>query len=208
MTALTPGDVRMLLDAALDAIEQVLLTGDFADPDVGAVDGVLAAPGATFVTLTRDGALLGCIGTLEAHRPLLVDAAHHAVAAAFSDPRLPALTPSDFRRMDLEVSVLSPLEPIAARDRSDLADAITPGRDGLLVESRRGRATFLPSVWEQLPSVDEFLDALWRKAGWRPGDWPADLRAARYATEKFGDAPPRSLPRCAARPGPVASGDQ
>lgn len=199
MTAtLTPDEVRHLLDASLDAIEQVLLTGDFTEPDVRGVDGALGAPGATFVTLTRDDALLGCIGTLEAYRPLLVDAAHHAVAAAFSDPRLPALTPDDFCRMDLEISVLSPLEPLRVRNRADLVAALTPGRDGLLVESRRGRATFLPSVWEQLPAVDDFLAALWRKAGWRPGDWPTDLRAARYGTVKYGDAPPRSLPRLAA----------
>lgn len=197
-TTLRPDEIRILLDAALDAIEQVLLTGDFTEPDVRTIEGALAAPGATFVTLTREGALLGCIGTLDAFRPLLVDAAHHAVAAAFSDPRLPALTASDYRAMDLEVSVLSRPAPLAVRDRSELAAALVPGRDGVLVESRQGRATFLPSVWEQLPTVDGFLDALWRKAGWRPGEWPSDLHAARYGTEQYRDAPPRSLPRVAA----------
>lgn len=197
-TALGPDDTRRLLDAALDAIEQVLVTGAFTEPAVGDADGALAAPGASFVTLTRAGALLGCIGTLAAYRPLLVDVAHHAVAAAFSDPRLPAITPADFCAMDLEVSVLSPPEPLPVRDRAELTGVLEPGRDGLIVESRRGRATFLPSVWAQLPAGEDFLDALWRKAGWSPGDWPADLRVARYDTVKFGDPPPRSLPRLAA----------
>jgi AmmeMemoRadiSam system protein A len=198
VATLTPADERALLDAALDAIERVLVTGSAAEPDLRGVADVLAEPGATFVTLTRLGALLGCIGTLRAHRPLVVDVAGHAVAAAFADPRLPAITPDDYRAMDLKVSVLGPLEPLAVRDPAELGAAITPGRDGLLVEARRGRATFLPSVWEQLPDLDGFLAALWRKAGWRPGAWPADLRAWRYRTREFGDAPPRSLPRVAA----------
>lgn len=197
-TALRPAEIRRLLDTALDAIEQVLVTGRFTAPEIREGDGALAVPGATFVTLTREGALLGCIGTLTAYRPLLVDVAHHAVAAAFSDPRLPAITPDDFCRMDLEVSVLSTPEPLLVRDRAELVGALERDRDGLIVESRRGRATFLPSVWAQLPEADEFLDALWRKAGWSPGDWPADLQVARYGTVKFGDSPPRSLPRLAA----------
>jgi uncharacterized protein len=192
---LTAIEERALLDAALDAIEQVLTTGRFSERDLRGVRGPLADPGATFVTLTRDGALLGCIGTLTACRPLLVDVARHAVAAAFSDPRLPAITPADYCAMDLKVSVLTPLEPIPARDVDELAGALVPGRDGLLVESAHGQATFLPSVWEQLPEVGDFLAALGRKAGWRPGAWPIDLRASRYRTVEFGYAPPRTLPR-------------
>jgi uncharacterized protein len=197
VVALTATDERALLDAALGAIEQVLTTGSAAEPDLRGVTGVLAEPGATFVTLTRQGALLGCIGTLHPHRPLLVDVAAHAVAAAFADPRLPAITPDDYCAMDLKVSVLSPLAPLAVRDLAELTAALTPGRDGILAASRRDQATFLPSVWAQLPDPDGFLTALWRKAGWRPGTWPADLRVSRYRTREFGDAPPRSLPRVA-----------
>jgi AmmeMemoRadiSam system protein A len=191
---LTATEERTLLDSALGAIEQVLTTGAFVEPDVRGVGGVLAEPGATFVTLARDGALLGCIGTLSAYRPLMVDAAHHAVAAAFSDPRLPPISTADYRRMDLKVSVLSPPEPVAVRGLMHLASVVEPGRDGVLVESRHGHATFLPSVWEQLPDVDDFLDALWRKAGWQPRTWPTDLRASIYRTVEIGDAAPRSLP--------------
>ncbi len=200
VTRLTPHEQRAVLDAGLDAIEQVLPAGRFVEPDLRGVTRPLAEPGATFVTLTRDGSLLGCIGTLTAHRPLLVDAARHAVAAAFSDPRLPAITPADFRAMDLKVSVLTPLEPLAARDAAELTAALRPGRDGLLVEARNGQATFLPSVWEQLPDVTDFLAALWRKAGWPLGTWPPGLRASRYRTTEFGDAPPRALPRSGADP--------
>jgi AmmeMemoRadiSam system protein A len=196
---LSPADEATLLTVGLDAVAQVLGTGRFDPPAPDAFVGPLAEPGASFVTLTRDGALLGCIGTLTAHRALVVDVAHHAVAAGFADPRLPPITVDDYRAMEMKVSVLTPPEPMSVGDLPDLVRSVEPGRDGLLVESRSGHATFLPSVWEQLPDPVRFLDALWHKAGWRPGFWPADLRASRYRTHEITDTAPRPVP------GPLSS---
>ncbi len=184
-------DRRALLDLAVAAI-RARLEGRRAVVDHALLSPALVAPGASFVTLREGERLLGCIGTIQPTDPLADDVAHNAQQAAFADPRLPSLTPAEFAVMEVKVSVLSPLEPLAVRSPGELAAAIVPGADGLLLDSRRARGTFLPSVWEQLREVDDFLAHLWRKAGLRPFDWPADLQVLRYRTLEFGDAGPRA----------------
>jgi AmmeMemoRadiSam system protein A len=181
----------VLLDAAIEAVRTTLATGRRVDPPLAGLPDAAIADGASFVTLRRGERLLGCIGTIEPVRPLVVDIAHNAIAAAFDDPRLPPLTRDDFMRMSLKVSVLSPLEPLAVDDLADLRARVSPGVDGLLVAAGHHRGTFLPSVWDQVPDADAFLEALWRKAGWAPGRWPADLAVWRYRTDEFGDEGPR-----------------
>lgn len=177
----------LLVGVAREAVRAGLSGDGSGLPDLRSVPAPLREPGASFVTLRRRGELLGCIGSMEPHRPLVVDVAHNAAAAAFADPRLPAVTWEDYAEMQVKVSVLGPLETLPVRSRAELAAAVEPGVDGLLVTSRRHRGTFLPSVWEQIPDRGEFLDLLWRKAGMRPGDWPADLVVHRYRTDEFGD---------------------
>jgi len=142
-------------------------------------------PGASFVTLRRGGALRGCIGTLEPTRPLAVDVAHNAVAAATRDPRFPPVRPEEEPELTVKIAVLTPPEPLPVRSRAELAAAVRPGEDGLLIEVDGHRGTFLPAVWEQLPDVAAFPDQLWLKAVLRPGTWPEGLRVCRYRTEDF-----------------------
>ncbi len=108
-----------------------------------------------------------------------------ARSAAFADPRLPALRWEDLPRLAIEVSILSPFEPIAARSRGELLAALRPGTDGLLVAAGPHRAVFLPDVWDQLPDPDDFVDHLFRKGGLVPGTWPSNLTAHRFTTEHF-----------------------
>ncbi|MFN8039822.1 MAG: AmmeMemoRadiSam system protein A [Acidimicrobiales bacterium] len=183
-------DRRALLDLAVTAI-RARLEGQRLQIDHARLSPTLAAPGASFVTLREGDRLLGCIGTIQPTDPLADDVAHNAEQAAFADPRLPALTPTEFEVMEVKVSVLSPLERLAVRSPAELAAVVVPGADGLLLDSRRAHGTFLPSVWEQLPSVDDFLHHLWRKAGLRPFAWPDDLQVLRYRTLEFGDPGPR-----------------
>lgn len=146
--------------------------------------GALAAPGASFVTLHRnDGALRGCIGSIEARRPLATDVAANARAAALEDSRFEPVDVGELAELMLEVSVLSPLTPLAAASRAELLAALRRGVDGLLLEAGARRATFLPSVWEQLPEAERFLAQLERKAGLPVGGWPRGLRVFRYTTE-------------------------
>lgn len=139
-----------------------------------------AAPGASFVTLTRSGALRGCVGSLEAHRPLARDVAHNAFAAAFHDLRFAPLVRDELAELEVRVSVLGPLERLAPTSEAELLAALRPGVDGLVLAEGARRATFLPAVWDQLPEPRRFLEALRCKAGLPPDYWSGTLEVHRY----------------------------
>src|SRR6185436_6796016 len=109
--------------------------------------------GATFITLTRDGRLRGCIGSLEAARPLGEDVAQNALAAAFRDPRFAPITAAEWPRCSVEVSLLSQPKPIRFADEADLLGQVKPGEDGLILQCDGRRSTFLPQVWEAIPDT-------------------------------------------------------
>ena len=145
----------------------------------------LAVPGATFVTLFLRDALRGCIGTLEARRPLGVDVRVNATAAAFRDPRFPALQHSEFDGLAIEVSLLSAAERLHFADEEDLLARLQPGVDGVVLEYTGRRATFLPQVWATLPRPRDFLAELKLKAGMPADFWTADINAFRYGVTKW-----------------------
>ena len=130
--------------------------------------------------------LRGCIGTLEACRPLAEDVSRNAWAAAFRDPRFPPLQESELAGLDIHISVLSEAEPVTFGSEQDLLGRIRPGVDGLILEERSARGTFLPSVWESLPEPEQFLAHLKLKAGLPADYWSASVRMWRYTTQSFG----------------------
>jgi AmmeMemoRadiSam system protein A len=148
----------------------------------------LQAHGASFVTLTRCGELRGCIGTLEAHRPLADDVRENAVAAAFHDPRFAPLSRAEFDAIRVEVSLLSPAEPLGAASERDALASLRPHVDGVVFEFGHYRSTFLPQVWEQLPDPVDFLAQLKRKAGLSMNFWDAGVRLSRYTVSKWKEA--------------------
>jgi len=141
--------------------------------------------GACFVTLTQHGQLRGCIGTLEARRPLLADVKANAVAAALQDPRFRPLAASELVHTEIEVSLLSPMQAITFESESHALDQLQPGVHGVVLEFERYRSTFLPQVWEQLPSAVEFMAHLKRKAGLPPNFWAPGLRLQRYTVSQW-----------------------
>ena len=147
--------------------------------------GWMREPGASFVTLTRQGELRGCVGTLEAHRSLWLDVRENAVAAAFHDPRFMPLSRAEFDDVRVEVSLLSATQPIEARDEAGALSALRPNVDGVVFEYRHFRSTFLPQVWEQLPEPAEFLAHLKRKAGLPMDFWAEQVRLSRYTVTKW-----------------------
>ncbi len=140
---------------------------------------------ATFVTLNINKTLRGCIGTLTPYRALVDDIAHNAWAAAFSDPRFPALSEAEFVRLDYHLSILSDTTAMQFSSEADLLAQIRPGIDGLVLSDGYYKGTFLPSVWEQLPTVTEFLQQLKRKAGLAADHWSDTLQVSRYTVESF-----------------------
>lgn len=174
-----------LLAHARHAIESLFRSHDGQPlPDAPFLD----EPGATFVTLRLDGALRGCIGTLEPERTLRDDVAHNARAAALHDPRFEPLREAELVGLSIEVSLLSAPEPLTFAGEADLQRQLGARRDGVVLEYGRHRATFLPQVWEQLPDPDDFLRQLKAKAGLPPDFWSAQLRVSSYAVEKWSEA--------------------
>jgi len=145
----------------------------------------LQEPGASFVTLTQNGQLRGCIGSLAAHRPLGDDVRANAVAAALRDPRFPALTAAEWERIQVEVSVLSPMQPLAFNSEAEALAQLRPHLDGVVLEYGSHRGTFLPQVWEQLPTPKEFMAHLKSKAGLPASFWADGVRLQRYTVDKW-----------------------
>ncbi len=144
--------------------------------------------GAAFVTLRfASGRLQGCIGTLEAQRSLADDVRRNALAAAFEDPRARPLTLSDLSDLDVEVSLLSPLEPVEFHDEASALAALRPGVDGLVLSALGRRGTFLPQMWRELREPRTFLCELKQKAGLSPRFWSDDLRLYRYTVDPHVD---------------------
>ena len=147
----------------------------------------LHEPGATFVTLRQAGQLRGCIGSLEPRRLLVQDVKANAVGAAFRDPRFRPLELEELDRTRVEVSLLSPLEPIPFQEESQALAQLEPGVHGVTFEYGYHRSTFLPQVWEDLPDVHEFIAHLKQKAGLPPDFWDAEVKLARYTVSKWGE---------------------
>ena len=172
--------------ATLIAIARAAIAGgpDAATEPV-AREPWLREPGASFVTLRLDGELRGCIGSVQARRPLGEDVAHNGRAAAYRDPRFPPVTPAERERLQVEVSVLSEREPMEVASEDEAVAMLRPGIDGVYFEFHDLASTFLPQVWEGLPQPREFLGELRRKAGLPPRFWHPDVRLSRYTVEKF-----------------------
>lgn len=147
--------------------------------------GWLEEPGATFVTLTLQGQLRGCIGSLEAYRPLIDDVQRNAVSSAFRDPRFPPLSKEEFADAIIDVSLLSKPELLRFNSEDDALAQLTPGRDGVIIEYGSNRATYLPQVWAQLADPHEFISRLKQKAGIPENFWSDDIRILRYTVQKW-----------------------
>lgn len=186
--ALTAAELSILVEVAEEAVGNAVAGGRRWTPDPTVYPTALRRPGAVFVTLRRGGQLRGCIGTLEAEEPLVVAVADRARAAALADPRFLPVEPPELADLELSVSVLSEPEEFPVGSWTELHEALRPGIDGLVVEAGYHRATFLPSVWDELPDRAAFLDALWRKAGMAARAWPPGIRISRYTAQHAGAA--------------------
>jgi AmmeMemoRadiSam system protein A len=182
-------DGRRLAQLARAAIAEVLggpvcqgiTTSDF--------DGPLDSPGMSFVTLTLDGRLRGCIGSLSPSESLVEGILDHARAAAFQDTRFDPVRQDELERLAVEVSLLSPLRVLTCSSEEDLLRQLRPGVDGLVLDLDGRRALFLPQVWKELPEPRAFLAALKRKAGWPAGSWSSRTRAWTFTVEAWCDEP-------------------
>jgi MEMO1 family protein len=186
---LTCGDAEVLLDLAQEAIR----AGLSATPESVGAHGPRRAPlpaalleaSGVFVTIEVDGALNGCIGTMEPVEPLATAVPRLAAGAAFRDPRLPPLSARDWPGLRIKISLLSPLRPVPAASESDVVGGLRVGIDGLVLAEGGRRATFLPTMWRMLAEPADFVHHLLTKAGIPQGTWPAGMEAWTYTTTEL-----------------------
>ena len=169
--SLTSQQRSTLLRLAREAVEHAAAGRPGPSPRLEDCPEALRAPWATFVTLTSNGALRGCIGALQASLPLAEDVVVHARAAAREDFRFHPVRPEETPGIDIEISILSDPAPLEYRDAEDLMARLRPGVDGVILVSGLHRATFLPQVWEKAPHASQFLGMPCEKAGLPPAAW-------------------------------------
>lgn len=147
--------------------------------------GWLEKDGATFVTLTLDDRMRGCIGSMEATRPLIEDVRQNAVAAAFQDPRFAPLTKEEFASVVIDVALLGTHEPIHFSSEQDALAQLNPGRDGVTFAYGAQRATFLPHAWADFRHAQDFLTQLKRQAGLPEDFWSTGIKLSRFSIQRW-----------------------
>ena len=172
-------DRSVLLRVARDAI---VARANGERPPTVPDSGILSQKAAVFVTLHNGEHLRGCIGHLGFDEPFSAVIPHCAIAASSEDPRFPAVTPSEVPNLSIEVSVLTPLEPINGPDDVEV------GRHGLVVESGHRRGLLLPQVateWKW--NAETFLGQTCHKAGLALDAWKHGAKIWRFEAEVFGE---------------------
>jgi AmmeMemoRadiSam system protein A len=176
-------ELALLVDIADDSLVAALTRRPYEPPPLRSLPTPLHRHRGAFVTLHVDGHLNGCIGDVAGRQPLAHAVPRLALAAAFDDPRLPALRAGQYDDLTIEVSVLSPPVPIDAADRAELVTRLRPHEDGVIIGAGNRTGLFLPDVWDQLPDTEDFLDQLWRKARLPASAWPDTI--LRFTTRRL-----------------------
>ena len=177
---------KLLLETARNAIRQKLDKEEILPLVMDEYSPKLQEKGACFITLKKKGVLRGCVGSIEAVQPLIQDVSERAVAAAFEDYRFPPLTLPELDEIRIEISRLTQPCNLSYEDPEDLIAKLRPRIDGVILRYQTRRATFLPQVWEQLPSPELFLNRLCVKMGLDQSVWrSAKLQVETYQVEKF-----------------------
>ncbi len=145
----------------------------------------LFLPRASFITLTIQNELRGCIGSLQAHEPLLENLIHNTCAAALHDPRFKPVSNQEFDDINIHVSILTTAETMNINTEQELLEQLTPGVDGLILSEGTRSATYLPSVWEQLPDKASFVKQLKLKAGLASDYWSSNIECKNYQCESI-----------------------
>ncbi len=183
MAEFADAERKILIQTARESIQNGLQSGRQLTLALDSFPEILQQERACFVTLHLNGSLRGCIGTLNAHQPLIMDVIKNSFNAAFRDPRFPPLSADEYHSISLDISILSKPQPMQFSSEQDLLRQLRPGIDGLILTDQGHRGTFLPSVWEQLPAPMIFLQHLKNKAGLPTNYWSDTLRVENYTTE-------------------------
>jgi hypothetical protein len=179
---------RYLLRIAREALRAAVEGAPLADLDPSEWTPRLAQPGSSFVSITLQGDLRGCLGTIWPRNPLAEDVRAHAAAVSSRDLRFPPVTRDEVAAIRIELSVLTPPQLMLYSSSEELLLRLSPGRDGVVLRMGAHQATFLPKVWERVPEQSRFLSMLSQKAGLPEDVWcRAPLEIWTYRAEDFGE---------------------
>ena len=179
---------KLLVELARQTIAKRLGadTGSREDLESRLADNIFQSRRGTFVTLTKNNQLRGCIGNLTPDKPVRDGVEENAINAAFHDPRFPALSKDELDQINIEISLLTEPQPLDYKDGDDLLARLRPHVDGIILRKGMQSATFLPQVWEQLPEKEMFLSHLCLKAGLPAEAWKrGDLEILTYQVQYF-----------------------
>ncbi|GLX78694.1 hypothetical protein tinsulaeT_20340 [Thalassotalea insulae] len=179
---LEPAAVETLKELVVKVLQNAVVDQHFILP-AAPVNQSLQQPAASFVTLYLNEQLRGCIGSLEASRPLWHDVCHNAYSSAFNDSRFPPLRAEEVNQLSFDIAVLSAPENMANQGEQQLSNELVPQRDGLILEQGEHKAVFLPSVWQKLSNPRDFINALKQKAGWSIDYWQPNIEISRFTTK-------------------------
>jgi hypothetical protein len=182
-------DKEFLLRLARQTLKAVVNKRPLPEVKPDGLARQLAEPGACFVTLTKRGALRGCIGHLTAREPLYRSVMENAESAALRDYRFSPVQPEEVDKLEIEISVLTEPKPLSFSSPEDLLNKLVPRQDGVILQIGPARATYLPQVWEQLPDKVTFMNSLAQKAGCEAAAWRQPGTAVQiYHVEAFKEA--------------------
>ena len=183
---LTAEDGKTLVDLAAQTVAQVVTLGTQPSVAMAEMPESLTQQRACFVTLTKNGELRGCIGSIFAREPLCRAVVERARSAATDDPRFPRVSPEELDHLKIEVSVLTVPKRLEYASAEDLVKKLRPQTDGVVLRVGRRQATYLPQVWEQVPDPEEFLGRLSEKAGLSSNAWKSpEAKVLTYQVEAF-----------------------
>lgn len=169
-----------MLDIAWQALQYGLEQRRPLEVDTKQFDEILQCQQATFVTLEKNDQLRGCIGSLQAIEPLIINIAHNSYRAGFEDPRFSPITALELPLLSIHISILSQPTAMVVEDEQDLLTQLQPNIDGLILKEHGYQSTFLPSVWHSLPKAKDFVQQLKLKAGLPQNYWSDTICFYRY----------------------------
>lgn len=177
---------KYLLGLARQTLEHYFATKEVLFVEDRGVDADLREKRGTFVTLTKHGLLRGCIGHIEPVQEIYRDVIENTLLAAFEDNRFTPLLEKELKDIKIEISILNEPQELIYSGVEDLLNKLRPGQDGVIIEKDNKNATYLPQVWGDFKSKEDFLSSLCEKAGLETEEWKSEkLRVKIYQAEVF-----------------------
>lgn len=177
-------DKKISLSIARKTIEQFFTQKKITEKNLPLI---LQEKGSCFVTLTKDNKLQGCCGTVFPFQSLAKDIQTNALQAAFFDPRFPPLSQENLSLISIELSILSLPYARQITTEKDLLEMLNPHVDGVVLQWKEYKSTFLPTVWSTFPKKEDFLTALKIKAGLPKNFWENDMEIFTYTVSSWKD---------------------